>query len=54
VSCPSIWRSIVFSNRIAPSTLSPLKAGLLMIRVRISWMRSYISVSPEYIDSSTP
>src|SRR5918994_221836 len=51
---PSISRSIVFSNRIAPSTRSPLKLGLLMIRVRISCMRSNISCSLEYWLSSTP
>ena len=33
---------------------SPVKLGLVMMRVRISWMRSNISSSPEYWLSSTP
>ena len=48
---PSISRSIVISNRIAPRMRSPLKAGLVMMRVRISWIRSNISSSPEYASS---
>ena len=47
VSLPSTVRSIVISKRIAPSTLSPLKLGLVMIRLRISWMRSNMSSSEE-------
>jgi hypothetical protein len=35
VGTPSISRSMVCSNRIAPITLSPVKAGDLMIRLRI-------------------
>jgi hypothetical protein len=53
-AAPSISRSIVFSKRIAPMIRSPVKAGLVMMRVRISWMRSYISVSFEYASSPTP
>ena len=47
VPTPSIWRSIVISNRIAPRMRSPVKAGLVMMRERIWWIRSYISASPE-------
>ena len=44
---PMIWRSIVISNRIEPRIRSPVNTGLVMIRVRISWIRSYISASLE-------
>ena len=46
-SRPSIWRSIVFSKRMAPRMRSPLKLGLVMIRERISCMTANISSSPE-------
>jgi hypothetical protein len=45
---------MVFSNRIAPTIRSPSNAGLVMMRVRISWMRSNISSSPEYASALTP
>ncbi len=51
---PSISRSIVPSNRIAPRTRSPLKLGLVMIRLRISCMRVNISSSLEYASSPMP
>jgi hypothetical protein len=38
---------MVRSNRIAPITLSPLKTGEVMMRLRIWWMRPNISSSPE-------
>jgi hypothetical protein len=38
--------SIVRSNRIAPITLSPVKAGAIITRARISCMRANISTSP--------
>jgi len=47
VGRPSISRSIVFSNRIAPRMRLPLNEGLVMMRVRIAWMRSIICASPE-------
>jgi len=47
-------RSIVISNRIAAMTLSPLNAGLVMMRERMAWTRSNISASVEYALSSTP
>ena len=40
------WPSIVPSNRIVPMTLSPLKAGAVMMRARISWISWNISASP--------
>jgi hypothetical protein len=45
---------MVFSNRMAPIIRLPSKLGLVMIRLRISWMRSNISVSLEYSSSPTP
>ena len=54
VPLPSISRSMVISNRIAPSTRSPLNAELVMMRLRISWIRSNIASSPEYASSSMP
>jgi hypothetical protein len=44
---PPISRSMVFSNRIAPITFSPVKAGAMAIRVRMAWIRSNISSSEE-------
>ena len=46
-SRPSIWRSMVFSKRMAPRMRLPLKLGLVMIRERISCMRANISSSLE-------
>src|SRR5665647_3537984 len=45
---------MVISKRIAPRMRSPVNAELVMIRVRIWWMRSNISASPEEVDSSRP
>jgi len=45
---------MVSSNRMAPTIRSPVKLGLVMIRVRISWMRSSISVSSANWSFSTP
>src|SRR5690606_28187593 len=39
---------------MAPMIRSPSNAGLVMMRVRISWMRSNISCSFEYASSPTP
>ena len=44
---PSISRSMVFSNRMAPMIRSPLKLGLVTIRVRISCTTENISSSLE-------
>src|SRR5690606_17275554 len=46
--------SIVRSNRIAPSTLSPVKAGEVMMRQRIRWIRSNISESSAQLPGATP
>jgi hypothetical protein len=46
--------SIVFSNRIAPSTFSPVNAGEVMIRTRIRWISSNISSSFDHAPSATP
>ncbi len=54
VGIPSIAPSMVRSNRIAPITFSPLKAGDLMIRARMSWIRPYISSSVDHAPSSMP
>src|SRR4051812_8070940 len=51
---PSTSRSMVCSKRIAASTRSPSKAGLAMMRLRNSCMRSNICSSEEYSDSSMP
>ena len=44
---PSISRSIVSSKRMAARIRSPLNAGLVMMRVRISWTTRNISSSLE-------
>ena len=54
VPMPSIVRSTVISNKIAPRMRSPVNAGLLIILVRIACTRSNISSSLEYAVSSTP
>jgi hypothetical protein len=51
---PSTWPSIVRSNRMAPITLSPVKAGEVMMRERIWWMRPNISSSLPQAPSSIP
>jgi hypothetical protein len=43
---PPAWPSIVRSNRIAAMILSPVNAGALMMRTRISCMSLNISASP--------
>ena len=53
-SRPSIWRSIVSSNKIAPMMRSPSKLGLWMIRLRISCINANISSSSEYRSSPMP
>ena len=45
VYLPSTWRSMVFSNKIAARILSLVNAGLVIIRVRISWTFANISSS---------
>src|SRR6478609_4081950 len=50
---PSISRSRV-PWRIAPRIRSPVNTGLVMMRVRAAWMRSNISASDEYCNSSMP
>ena len=52
VPLPAISRSIVFS-KMAPRMRSPVKAGLVMMRVRISCTLANIS-SSRYSDSWTP
>ena len=51
---PPASPSIVRSNRIAPITLSPVKAGEVMIRTRIWWIRSYIPSSSDHAFSAMP
>ena len=53
-SLPWNLPSSVASNRMAPSTRSPVKAGLETMRSRILWTRSIISLSLLYSLSSTP
>ena len=45
---PSASPSIVFSNRMAASTLAPVKHGAVMIRTRIWWIAANISSSPDH------
>ena len=45
---------MVCSNRIAPSTRSPVKAGEVTMRVRIACIRSNISVSVDHASSPMP
>ena len=45
VPTPPTSRSMVCSKRIAARTRSPVNAGLVMMRVRISCTRSNISAS---------
>ena len=47
-------RSIVFSNRIAPSRRLPENAGLVMSRERIACTTSYMPFSSFHAVSSTP
>ena len=54
VGRPRMSRSIVSSNRMAARIRSPLKAGLVMMRVRIAWMRSIISPSLDQRSSAIP
>jgi hypothetical protein len=51
---PPISRSIVCSNRIAPITRSPVKAGDITMRDRMAWMRSNIPASVDQASSDTP
>ena len=44
-SWPSNWRSIVISNRMAPSTRLPPNDGLVTMRLRMACTRSYICAS---------
>ena len=45
---------MVFSKRMAPRIRSPLKLGLVMMRVRMSWMIENISSSFDQAPSSMP
>ncbi len=51
-----LWteKNIVFSNRIAARILSPVKLGLVMMRVRISCTTVNISSSYDQASSVTP
>jgi len=51
---PFAWPSIVRSNKIAAITLPLAKAGAVMIRTRIWWIRSNISSSLDHAPSSMP
>ena len=53
-SRPSILRSMVSSNRMAPRMRSPSKLGLGMIRLRMSCINANISSSSAYWSSSMP
>ena len=54
VGRPWMSRSIVASNRMAARTRLPPKEGLVMMRVRIAWMRSIISTSLDQLPSGIP
>jgi hypothetical protein len=54
VGLPSMSRSMVFSNRIAPIKRLPENAGLVMRRVRMACTTSYMPFSSFQAVSSTP
>ena len=51
---PSTCRSMVCSNRMAARMRSPVKTGLVTMRVRIAWTRSNISASSAYAERGMP
>ena len=54
VGTPSMSRSMVCSNKIAPRMREPSNAGSVITRVRIAWTRPNISSSEVYRLSSMP